>query len=357
MRILLAAVNAPRATRTATWPAPGRARPGQGPGLRGRGVPRALADRLGRPLAAIPGGRWPVDAEPVRALLEGTRRPGGRGVRHRRARRAAFHITQVYGHERPARRRSTASSTSGEGEEGYQDRARARGVPAGGGPVRGRPVRRGRGRLPLDRGGRRRGGGGVLLLGPGPGRAPHRRAGLARGPRLVGLSGLGDAARHARRLAVPVAMDHPGRADRGRGLPGAGRPRSPGRARSPGCPTGARAAWSSRWPPTSPCTGPRGRPLPGRRPRRPGAAVPLRRCPGRRHLVGPAGRGAGPWRGPPGRRPPRELLEELARDDLSPRPLDRPALPHLLAGAVDDPSGSGGCCAGDLPDADHDLGT
>lgn len=93
----------------------------------------------------------------MRALLEGTFRSGVAAV-FGIAERAgpAFHITQVYGHG--GRLGGLYGKRHlGEGEEDYSTGGGGRGVPARGGPVRRHPLRRGRGRLPLDRRGGRRG--------------------------------------------------------------------------------------------------------------------------------------------------------------------------------------------------------
>ena len=152
-------------------------------------------------------------------------------------------------------------------------------------------------------------------------------------------SGLGDAARHARRLAVPVAMATQAGSTEDEDFPGLAALVSPA----------GEVARLPDW--------------------RPGSLVvevaadvtvqPVReavRClvvdhAGRALLFRYAdARADGTWWGPPGgglapgedhlAAVRRELLEELARDDLQPRPLDRPALRHLLAGAVDDPAGA-----------------
>jgi Carbon-nitrogen hydrolase len=195
-----------------------------------------------------------LDAEPVRALLDGTRRAGVAavfGIAERAG--SAFHITQVYGHSGRLggayRKRHL-----GEGEEGYRTGEGPWGVPAGGGPGSGSPsapragsTSPGPRRSPAGRAG-------CSSARPGPGRAPHRRAGLARGARLVGRV----RARRRRPPRPPAGRSgghgHPGRVDRGRGLPGTGRPRVPGRrgrpagrmAPGPSAPGGARRA--EDWP-------------------------------------------------------------------------------------------------------------
>jgi predicted amidohydrolase len=233
-----------------------------------------------------------LDAEPVRALLEGTRRAGVAavfGVAERAG--AAFHITQVYGHSGRLggafRKRHL-----GEGEEGYQ-------TGDGPGVFRLGAARFGvalcaEGEVDFPWTEAVAGGAAVMFFCSAPGLYGRRtdERGWREGHAWWVSSGLGDAARHARRLAVPVAMTTQAGSTEtrtSRDWP----PSCPRPARSPGCPTGARAAWSSRSTPTSPC----------RRSARPSAAwsstTPAGRCCSAMPTPGPTAPGgarrAGDW--------------------------------------------------------------
>jgi predicted amidohydrolase len=147
-----------------------------------------------------------VDAEPVRRLLDATWRVGVAAV-FGIAERAgdAFHITQVYGHDGRVgglyRKRHL-----GEGEEGYQ---------AGDGPA---AFQLGAARFGVTicaEGGvdfpwtdAVAGGAAVVFFCSAPGLDGRRtdEQGWRDGHAWWVSSGLGDAIRHARRLAVPVAM-------------------------------------------------------------------------------------------------------------------------------------------------------
>jgi predicted amidohydrolase len=147
-----------------------------------------------------------VDAEPVRALLEGTFRSGVAavfGIAERAG--AGFHITQVYGHGGRLggvyRKRHL-----GEGEEGYR-------AGDGAGVFELGAARFGvticaEGEVDFPWTDAVAGGAAVLLFCSAPGlygRRTDERA-WRDGHAWWLSSGLGDAVRHARRLAVPVAM-------------------------------------------------------------------------------------------------------------------------------------------------------
>jgi predicted amidohydrolase/ADP-ribose pyrophosphatase YjhB (NUDIX family) len=147
-----------------------------------------------------------VDAEPVRALLEGTFRSGVAavfGIAERA--RAGFHITQVYGHGGRLggvyRKRHL-----GEGEEGYL-------AGDGAGVFELGSVRFGvticaEGEVDFPWTDAVAGGAAVLFFCSAPGLYGRRTdaRGWRDGHAWWLSSGLGDAVRHARRLAVPVAM-------------------------------------------------------------------------------------------------------------------------------------------------------
>jgi predicted amidohydrolase len=147
-----------------------------------------------------------VDAEPVRALLEGTFRSGVAavfGIAERAG--AAFHITQVYGHGGRLggvyRKRHL-----GEGEEGYQPGDRA-GVFELGGARFGVTICA-EAEVDFPWTDAVAGGAAVLFFCSAPGLHGRRtdERGWRAGHAWWLSSGLGDAVRHARRLAVPVAM-------------------------------------------------------------------------------------------------------------------------------------------------------
>jgi predicted amidohydrolase len=147
-----------------------------------------------------------LDAEPVRALLEGTRRAGVAavfGVAERAG--PAFHITQVYGHSGRLggvyRKRHL-----GEGEEGYR-------TGEGPGVFQLGAARFGvalcaEGGVDFPWTEAVAGGAAVMFFCSAPGLYGRRtdERGWREGHAWWVSSGLGDAARHARRLAVPVAM-------------------------------------------------------------------------------------------------------------------------------------------------------
>ena len=147
-----------------------------------------------------------LDAEPVRALLEGTFRSGVAavfGIAERAG--AAFHITQVYGHGGRLggvyRKRHL-----GEGEEGYQPGDRA-GVFELGAARFGVTICA-EAEVDFPWTDAVAGGAAVVLFCSAPGLHGRRtdERGWRDGHGWWLSSGLGDAARHARRLGVPVAM-------------------------------------------------------------------------------------------------------------------------------------------------------
>ena len=153
-----------------------------------------------------PGRALALDAEPVRALLEGTRRAGVAavfGIAERAG--SAFHITQVYGHSGRLggvyRKRHL-----GEGEEGYR-------TGEGPGVFQLGAARFGvalcaEGEVDFPWTEAVAGGAAVMFFCSAPGLDGRRtdERGWREGHAWWVSSGLGDAARHARRLAVPVAM-------------------------------------------------------------------------------------------------------------------------------------------------------
>jgi predicted amidohydrolase len=148
----------------------------------------------------------PIDAEPVRALLEGTFRSGVAAV-FGIAERAgpAFHITQVYGHGGRLggvyRKRHL-----GEGEEGYQTGDEAEVFRLG--AARFGVTLCAEGGVDVPWTDAVAGGAAVVFFCSAPGLHGRRTDERGwRGGHAWWLSaGLGDAVRHARRLAVPVAM-------------------------------------------------------------------------------------------------------------------------------------------------------
>ena len=147
-----------------------------------------------------------VDAEPVRALLEGTFRSGVAavfGVAERAG--PAFHITQVYGHGGRLggvyRKRHL-----GEGEEGYST-GEAAGVFQLGAARFGVTLCA-EAEVDLPWTDAVAGGAAVVFFCSAPGLHGRRtdERGWRQGHAWWLSSGLGDAVRHARRLGVPVAM-------------------------------------------------------------------------------------------------------------------------------------------------------
>jgi predicted amidohydrolase/ADP-ribose pyrophosphatase YjhB (NUDIX family) len=147
-----------------------------------------------------------LDAEPVRALLEGTFRSGVAAV-FGIAERAgpAFHITQVYGHGGRLggayRKRHL-----GEGEEGYRPGDGAGVFQLGAARFGVTLCAEGEVDFPWDDA--VAGGAAVLCFCSAPGLHGRRtdERGWRQGHAWWLSSGLGDAVRHARRLGVPVAM-------------------------------------------------------------------------------------------------------------------------------------------------------
>jgi predicted amidohydrolase len=147
-----------------------------------------------------------VDAEPVRALLEGTFRAGVAavfGIAERAG--AAFHITQVYGHGGRLggvyRKRHL-----GEGEEGYRTGEGAGVFELG--AARFGVTLCAEGEVDFPWTDAVAGGAAVLFFCSAPGLHGRRtdERGWRDGYAWWLSAGLGDAVRHARRLAVPVAM-------------------------------------------------------------------------------------------------------------------------------------------------------
>jgi predicted amidohydrolase len=148
-----------------------------------------------------------VDAEPVRAVLEATWRTGVAavfGIAERAG--AAFHITQLYGHDGRLggvyRKRYL-----GEGEEGYAPGQGGAGVFRLGAARFGVAICAESGvDFPWDDAAA--GGASVVLFCSAPGLYGRRtdERGWRDGHAWWLSAGLGDAARHARRLGVPVAM-------------------------------------------------------------------------------------------------------------------------------------------------------
>ena len=153
-----------------------------------------------------PGRALAVDAEPVRALLEGTSCTGVAavfGIAERDG--PAFHITQLYGHDGRLGG-SYRKRHLGEGEEGYRPGDRS-------GVFRLGAVRFGvticaEGGVDFPWTEAVAGGAAVVFFCSAPGLDGRRtdERGWREGHAWWVSSGLGDAARHARRLAVPVAM-------------------------------------------------------------------------------------------------------------------------------------------------------
>ena len=153
-----------------------------------------------------PGRALALDAEPVRALLEGTFRSGVAvvfGIAERAG--GAFHITQVYGHGGRLggayRKRHL-----GEGEDGYTS-GNAPGVFQLG-AVRFGVTLCAEGQVDFPWTDAAAGGAAVVFFCSAPGLYGRRtdERGWRDGHAWWLSSGLGDAARHARRLGVPVAM-------------------------------------------------------------------------------------------------------------------------------------------------------
>jgi predicted amidohydrolase len=153
-----------------------------------------------------PGRALALDAEPVRALLEGTRRAGVAavfGIAERAG--SAFHITQVYGHS--GRLGGTYRKRHlGEGEERYR-------TGEGPGVFQLGAARFGvalcaEGGVDFPWTEAVAGGAAVVFFCSAPGLDGRRtdERGWREGHAWWVASGLGDAVRHARRLAVPVAM-------------------------------------------------------------------------------------------------------------------------------------------------------
>jgi predicted amidohydrolase len=244
-----------------------------------------------------------VDAEPVRVLLEATSRTGVAavfGIAERAGR--LFHITQLYGHDGRLggvyRKRHL-----GEGEEGYQP-----GHDTGVfqlGAARFGVALCAEGGVDFPWSDAVAGGASVMLFCSAPGLYGRRtdERGWRDGHAWWLSCGLGDAARHARRLGVPVAMTTQAGATEDEDFPGLAALVSPD-GQVARLLDWRRGAWSSRSPPTSPSTR-SARPSAACWSTRPGAAGPLRRPAGPGQLVGRARRGARPGRGPPGRGPPR----------------------------------------------------
>jgi len=153
-----------------------------------------------------PGRALAVDAEPVRALLEGTSRTGVAavfGIAERDG--PAFHITQLYGHDGRLGG-SYRKRHLGEGEEGYRPGDGA-GVFRLGAATFGVTIcAEGGVDFPWDDAAA--GGASVILFCSAPGLHGRRtdERGWRDGHGWWLSSGLGDAIRHARRLGVPVAM-------------------------------------------------------------------------------------------------------------------------------------------------------
>jgi predicted amidohydrolase len=149
-----------------------------------------------------------VDAEPVRALLEGTFRSGVAavfGIAERAG--TGFHITQVYGHGGRLggvyRKRHL-----GQGEEGYQAGARDRAGVFELGAARFGVTLCAEGEVDFPWTDAVAGGAAVLFFCSAPGLHGRRtdERGWRHGHAWWLSSGLGDAVGHAHRLAVPVAM-------------------------------------------------------------------------------------------------------------------------------------------------------
>jgi predicted amidohydrolase len=256
-----------------------------------------------------------LDAPPVRELVAATWRAGVAavfGVAERAG--EAFHITQLYAHDGRIggvyRKRHL-----GEGEEAYR-------AGSGGGVFELGAARFGItlcAESGVDFPGPRlpRPGASVVLFCSAPGlygRCEDEQ-GWREGHAWWLSAGLGDAARHARRLGLPVAMTTQAGRHRGRGLPRAGRAGGPvgcGRpaARLAAGQPGRRGPRRGRRPPA-----PGGGPVPGGRRGGPGPAGPLPGRPDRPVLVGRARRWARPGRGPSGRRPA-GAAGELGRDGV-----------------------------------------
>jgi predicted amidohydrolase len=147
-----------------------------------------------------------IDAEPVRALLEGTWRTGVAavfGIAERAG--AGFHITQLYGHDGRLggvyRKRHL-----GQGEEGYRTGTRAGVFQLG--AARFGVTLCAEGGVDFPWTDAVAGGAAVVFFCSAPGLHGRRtdERGWRDGHAWWVSSGLGDAAGHARRLAVPVAM-------------------------------------------------------------------------------------------------------------------------------------------------------
>jgi predicted amidohydrolase len=195
-----------------------------------------------------------VDAGPVRALLEATGRTGVAalfGIAERAG--DSFHITQLYGHDGRLggayRKRHL-----GEDEEGYRPGQGGAGVFQLGAARFGVALcAEGGVDFPWDDA--VAGGASVVCFCSAPGLYGRRtdERGWRDGHAWWLSSGLGDAVRHARRLGVPVAMTTQAGSTEDEDFPGLAALVSPD-GQVPGCPTGGRATWSSRSPPTSPST-------------------------------------------------------------------------------------------------------